>query len=676
MQSTRESSRQKRNIKRRNSRKKSLSPSDLKCVDAKTENKLGRRTLSEGSMKVKHRKSNVQRTLTHPISSDFVVPVDNVFCAIKEPVPPESDESHVPPTSSDRDTEDDARAPKPPVARPRWDSGSEMDSLVSIAVRKASARRRRTSANPDWGVNSEPGEVSEPEAGRMRPEDYRLVFLSSDSSCREDTEDSASTASSAAPPAPDDCDWDYFEPGAAAAPPPPPQPPKHTPQDCQKACSCGAEPRFVAVPVPVPVPVPAALWPALLAFAPQTPPTPHWNTYPGFPPLDAAAIARITTAAAVAVTAAATANSLPRNRLEMTVERTDKAIQSELQTLEPRDNDKSDNSIEHSVQHETSDDIKVIAEDVDTETMPDHLDAEKAFPSSNESAESSDSEKGVARRSYDLRSAAPEEPPTSDEDSDDSGGGGGQFSRVFVVNPASSSSENEDNADSSGIDCDDSDDKKSDSLEIVAREVALQNDIHDYQEDACSNNNVVVLQSVNFTEEYSLFPFQNQRNSESENIANFRDKSMLMSETNEEYNSFNDAYCSDRDLSNYDSLNQNVQSASSSDVIECDSLDNSCNFDCNIKVSVDLPTDTCNTERISNPAPNVLITKPAPSPEPKYEDSNNSSSPPIQKIDLFKGIERTLSELLKKELMEDRGEEKMHISRPVCVETEGARAHL
>ncbi|XP_045494510.1 uncharacterized protein LOC123693450 isoform X1 [Colias croceus] len=690
MQSTRESSRQKRSIKRRNSRKKSLSPSDLKCVrgETKAENKLGRRSLSEGSMKVKHRKSNIQRTLTHPITcADFdEVPIDE-FSAIKvDPVPPESDESQVPPTSSDRDTEDDGRVQsKPAPLRPRWDSGSEMDSLVSIAVRKASARRRRTPANSDWGVNTEPGEISEPETGRMRPEDYRLVFLSSDSSCREDTEDSASTASSAAPPVPDDCDWDYFEPGAAAVqpqPPPPQPPPKHTPQDCQRACSCGAEPRFVAVPVPVPVPVPAALWPALLAFPPQNPPAPHWNTYPGFSSLDAAAFARLTTAAAVAVTAAATANSLPRNRLEMTVERTDKAIQSELQVPAPSDNDKSDNNIEHAVQHETSDGIKVIAGDDSllvlsevADTMPGHLESEKAFPSSSSSASSSDSERGVAQRSYDLLSAAPEEPPTSDEDSDDSGGGGGQFSRVFVVNPADSSSENDENADSSGIDCDDSYDKKSDSLEIVAMEVAMQNDINmnrnECAEAVPSNNNVVVLQSVNFTEEYSVFPLQRNNESESRHISQFHDENMLLSETNERYNSFS-ATCSDKDQNNYDSLNniQNAQNRNAPNIIECDSLDNSFNSDCNIKVSDDLPSDLYNnTENTSKTSSNISPI-PVPSPEPTYEEANKPTLPPIQKIDLFKGIERTLSELLKKELMDDNSEEKMHDSRPVCAETE------
>ncbi|XP_041970761.1 branchpoint-bridging protein-like [Aricia agestis] len=303
MQTSREPGRQKRNIKRRNSRKKSLSPSDLKCRE--NENKL--RSLSEGSVKVRHKKSNIQRTLTHPITCDEPI----VF--VKSEVP-ESDESNIP-ASSDRDTEDDRK-----VVTKKWDSGSEMDSAVTIAVRKA--RRRRTAAY-DSVLSSEAGEASEGEAGRMRPEDYRLVFLSSDSSCREDTEDSASTASSAAPPAPDDCDWDYFEPGAP--PPPPRRPPAVPPAPaCARACSCGAEPRVVAVPVPVPVPVPAALWPALLAF-PPAPPAPHWHTYPGLP-LDAAALARFTTAAAVAVTAAATAHALPHNVVK-TVERSDKAIQ-------------------------------------------------------------------------------------------------------------------------------------------------------------------------------------------------------------------------------------------------------------------------------------------------------------------------------------------------------------
>ncbi|XP_050667518.1 uncharacterized protein LOC126967134 isoform X2 [Leptidea sinapis] len=505
----------------------------------------------------------------------------------------------------------------------------------------------------------------------MRPEDYRLVFLSSDSSCREDTEDSASTASSAAPPVPDDCDWDYFEPGAATAPPLPPQPPpKHTPLECPRACSCGAEPRFVAVPVPVPVPIPAALWPALLAFPPQTPPTPHWNTYPGFPQLDAAALARFTTAAAVAVTAAATANALPqKSRLEMTVEKNDKAIQSEQQVPAPRDNDKSDNNIELADQHDSSDDIKVIAEDDSVSVlsgsadMPDHLDAEKAFPSSNESADSSDSE-AVAHRSYDLRSGAPEEPQTTDEDSDDSGGGAGQFSRVFVVNPADSSSELDDNADSSGIDCEDSDDKKSDDLEILAVAAAPSNedysDNNDHDEVA-SGNNVVVLQSVNFTEEYSVFPFQHSQNYECEN--SYCDQGMLLSETSDRYNSFNEA-CSDKDHNNYDSLNNSsLQSQNSSDIIECDSLDNSINS--NLKVAVNLFTDAENFE-----VQNLILQQTKESTPPQLTSATTAYSiSDDNNIDLFKGIERTLTELLKKESLEECAAEKPHSARPVCVET-------
>lgn len=155
MQTTRESSRQKRCNKRRNSRKKSLSPSDLKCTrgETKTDSKLnGKRSLSEGSVKVKHRKSNIRRTLTHPFTcSDDIrdVSMIGVFNkSVKVDPPPESDESNLPPTSSDRDTEDDGRLSRPAPQRSRWDSGSEMDSLVSTVVRRASARRRRTPANP------------------------------------------------------------------------------------------------------------------------------------------------------------------------------------------------------------------------------------------------------------------------------------------------------------------------------------------------------------------------------------------------------------------------------------------------------------------------------------------------------------------------------------------------
>ncbi|XP_063360558.1 uncharacterized protein LOC134649650 [Cydia amplana] len=684
MQTARESSRQRRSNKRRNSRKKSLSPSDLKCYD-----KSDNRSLSEGT-KAKHRKSNIRRTLTHPFTGDQDATMIGVFNReVKAPVP-ESDESNIPPTSSDRDTEDDARVLKSVINRSRWDSGSEMDSLVSTVVRRASARRRRMPANPEWGVSSEPGEASEPEAGRMRPEDYRLVFLSSDSSCREDTEDSSSTASSAAPLAPDDCDWDYFEPGAAAAPPPPP---RHVPQACPRTCSCGAEPRIVAVPVPVPVPVPAALWPALLAF-PQNPPTPHWNTYPGFPPLDAAAFARLTTAAAVAVTAAATAtaNALPQTKtLEMTtVERTDKAIQSETSPTESRDNDTTDNVIsdiviERPVECETSDEIKVIAkQDLSVlseapDAMPEHLDAEKAFISSNESGDSSDSDAGVERRSYDLTSGAPEEPATSDEDSDDSGGGGGQFSRVFVVNPADSSSDMEDNADSSGIDCDDSYDKKSDSLDIAV-EVIMQNEANINEEsDTQNRDNVVLLESVMLNENIPVIPYgsgDDNCESKKSNFMKFCNENMLRSETCEEFNSFNASCSTDYNTldSNENKDNDSNRSITPSENNECDSLDDAftTESDMKVKVSVELPNENHNNEEfISNEISHGLLTKLAPSPEPA---ADNPCLPPVEKIDLFKGIERTLSELLKKELLEEQEEVKLHGVGPVCLEAGGARA--
>ncbi|CAH2071484.1 unnamed protein product, partial [Iphiclides podalirius] len=623
MQAARESSRQRRNIKRRNSRKKSLSPSDLKCGrgDSKAESKLsGKRSLSEGSVKVRHRR-NVQRTLTHPLYMDDVRDVSVETFGAKAGGPPESDDSNLPPTSSDRDTEEDVKtqdARRPLPQRPRWDSGSEMDSLISIAVRKASARRRRTPANPDWGVHSEPGEASEPEAGRMRPEDYRLVFLSSDSSCREDTEDSSSTASSVAHPAPDDCDWDYFEPGASAQPPPP----RHTPLPCPRTCSCGAEPRIVAVPVPVPVPVPAALWPALLAFPAQNPPAPHWNTYPGFPPLDAAALARLTTAAAVAVAATATAATataaaLPQpNKLEMTAERNDTAaIQSETSEHAARDNDNADKRAERPIERTASDDIKVIAEDSvsvlsgPADAMPGHLDAENAFPSSNESAESSDSEGGVARRSYDFRSGAPEEPATSDEDSDDSGGGGVDSICFSEDRPANTCS-------------DDSDEGSSD--------------------DAVKRSNFV----------------------------KFCDDNMLRSETCERYNSFNascSTYIDNSDCSNNDDNNQSRSTIS--EVIECDSLDNSFNAENSIKVKVSVKLQEETRDEKDSDGCSERVAMAAPSPEPIPDDTKAERA---EKIDLFKGIERTLSELLKKELLEEPGEVKTYGARPVRAGAEGS----
>lgn len=556
----------------------------------------------------------------------------------------------------------------------------------------------------EWGVNCEPAEASEPEAGRMRPEDYRLVFLSSDSSCREDTEDSSSTASSAAPPAPDDCDWDYFEPGASAAHPLPPPPPKHAAQPCPRPCSCGAEPRIVAVPVPVPVPVPAALWPALLAFPTQAPPAPHWNTYPGFPPLDAAALARLTTAAAVAVTAAATATAsasaaaTPQiNKLEMTtVERTDKAIQSESsETPITLDNDNIDKNIERPVQNETSVGIKVIAEEDSLSSlssehvneMPDHLDAEKAFPSSNESANSSDSEQGVARRSYDLTSGAPEEPATSDEDSNDSGGGGGgMFSRVFVINPADSSSDLEDNADSSGIDCDDSYDRKSDSLEINVVEIPQRNEVFISAEaigsisERSDNTNIVLLDSVNFTEEYSVIPYENNSDDDDSNdggikrsnFFKFCDENMLQSETCEKYNSFS-ASCSsssnDLDKKNHSDNDINRYPSISSENTDCNSLAEPFNADNDMKVKFSVELTNENNQNIISlgNSPNSL-TKLAPSPEPQQDD--NTSSTPAEKIDLFKGIERTLSELLKKELLEEQEQEKIRGVRQVYSDEE------
>lgn len=155
MQSTRETVRQKRILKRRNSRKKSLSPSDLlrSYKDAKLDPRTySKRSLSEGS--ARHRKSNIRRTLTHPFTSaDSEIESASLTSDVLKSIPlvPESDESNIPPTSSDRDTEDDGRmipVVRAQPQRPRWDSGSEMDSLVSTVVRRASARRRRSPANP------------------------------------------------------------------------------------------------------------------------------------------------------------------------------------------------------------------------------------------------------------------------------------------------------------------------------------------------------------------------------------------------------------------------------------------------------------------------------------------------------------------------------------------------
>lgn len=539
---------------------------------------------------------------------------------------------------------------------------------------------------PEWGVNYETGEASEPEGGRMRPEDYRLVFLSSDSSCREDTEDSSSTASSAAPPAPDDCDWDYFEPGATASRAP----------ACPRACSCGAEPRIVAVPVPVPVPVPAALWPALLAFPAPPPPAPHWHTYPGFPPLDAAAFATLTTAAAaVAVTAAATATANANTKLEMTtVERTDKAIQSEAARDPPPDND-NDKSIEPVIVRESTVDIEVVAVEDGSpvsdsvDAMPEHLDAERAFPSSGDSSETSDSERGGARRSYEVNGGAPDEPATSDEDSEDSGGGGGgRFSRVYLVNPVNTESEADD---SSGIDCDDSYDRKSDSLEIIVVEApppappppAPRNEIDavlNIDDSRNDNSNVVLLESINYTEEYPVVPFEtnsddecNERNAPKSEFIEFCDKNMLQSEMSETFNSFIATTSSNySSLDNQNNITDNGNysnrqlSQTPGNEFPTDNLDS--DTDMKLKLSVELLS---RSDKIDNKSSNDDSSKKlAPSPEPR--PNSPGGSPPSEKIDLFKGIERTLSELLKRELLEEQGEEKMQDGEPVCKSREGS----
>lgn len=72
-------------------------------------------------------------------------------------------------------------------------------------------------------VCSRPGWRRGPEADLLdillpEGDDYKLVFISSDSSSKEedvDDNDSSSTASSFPI---DECDWDYFEPGTGARP--------------------------------------------------------------------------------------------------------------------------------------------------------------------------------------------------------------------------------------------------------------------------------------------------------------------------------------------------------------------------------------------------------------------------------------------------------------------------
>lgn len=350
----------------------------------------------------------------------------------------------------------------------------------------------------------------------------------------------------------------------------------------------------------------------------------------------------------------------------------------------PCDNDKN---IERPIEreHEPPVDIRVIAEEdrssVHSDAMPEHLEAEKAFPSSDESGESSGSEAGVARRSYDVTSGAPEEPATSDEDSDDSGGGGGRFSRVFVVNPADSSSDLEDNADSSGIDCDDSYDRKSDSLEIIPEDAPIQHNAvvaepNNAPPQNNNNPNIILLDSINFTEEYPLMSYGNNSDegcsegtgTRSECV-DFSDTNMLQSETCETFNSFV-ATCSSSsdDLDNANNTDSgNYRYPSVSENTDDEALPNSFNIDSDMKVKVLVELSNENDNQISTKIRPETSIKLSPSPEPGH----SASSAPAENIDLFKGIERTLSELLKKELLEDRKEEKMHDGGPVCSSTEG-----
>lgn len=509
----------------------------------------------------------------------------------------------------------------------------------------------------------------------MRPEDYRLVFVSSDSSCRDDTEDSSSTASSAAPPAPEDCDWDYFEPGTAGGATP--IPPLHTnnsqnkttPPPCPKTCSCGAVPRIVAVPVPVPVPFPAALWPALLAF--QNPSAiHHWSTYPGFPQFDAATLARITTAAAAAVTAATAAATLPQTKtIEMTsIEKTDKAIQSEASTSINSDtiNTDTDNAIDKQNSSPlidiptTSDNMLIVSgiESVDIleqndDMIPEHLMAENAFGSSSNSAESSDSESACKQQSYDVTSGAPEEPATTDEDSEDSGGGGGgSFTRVFVVNPDDSSSDLEDNADSSGIDCDDPYEIKADPLDPVPEQVP--NPHHTNQENenrGIDNQNVVFVQSHDLSNQKpENFAFDDEKSIESSisrraSFMKFCDENMLNSEIIKSYNSFNPTKQIQDENGNSEEINTDRLPIPSSSKFDRDQL------------SVQKEISTLNGELSNEKQSNLTNNKNENSSlkraiSPILRVTENSQKLTVD-IDLVKGIELKLSELLMKESLEE-----------------------
>ncbi|KAK9875209.1 hypothetical protein WA026_006000 [Henosepilachna vigintioctopunctata] len=96
----------------------------------------------------------------------------------------------------------------------------DIEPLSGTVFRKVTVRRRRqdmrkmAAVDSGWRRNdSDLLDVLAPEG-----DDYKLVFLSSDSSSKEedvDDNDSSSTASSFPI---DDCDWDYFEPGTVAKP--------------------------------------------------------------------------------------------------------------------------------------------------------------------------------------------------------------------------------------------------------------------------------------------------------------------------------------------------------------------------------------------------------------------------------------------------------------------------
>ncbi|XP_064212503.1 uncharacterized protein LOC664073 isoform X2 [Tribolium castaneum] len=97
----------------------------------------------------------------------------------------------------------------------------DIEPLSGTVFRKVTVRRRRQdmrkiqTVDTGWrrGPESDLFDILLPEG-----DDYKLVFISSDSSSKEediDDNDSSSTASSFPI---DECDWDYFEPGSGARP--------------------------------------------------------------------------------------------------------------------------------------------------------------------------------------------------------------------------------------------------------------------------------------------------------------------------------------------------------------------------------------------------------------------------------------------------------------------------